>query len=137
MKKTTGSMCPSGHGQYRTEYHICWITKYRRPILTTAMRKYINTLLPKILGTMPGCEVVASNILEDHVHIVMVIPPKYVVKDVIGKLKGISSSKLKQKFGIGKAVWSPGNFVATVGVPEDKVIDYVRNQRLRHGREGY
>jgi putative transposase len=118
----------SGHGQYYTEYHICWITKYRHPVLTTAIRRYLNKLLPKIMETMPGCEIVEINILGDHVHTVVIIPPKYAVKDVIGRLKGISSSKLKEKFDVSESVWSPGYFVKTVGVPEEKILSYIRNQ---------
>jgi putative transposase len=118
----------SGHGKYDTRYHIVWIAKYRLPILTHGIKLYLDKLFPKILEGMPGCKIVECNILTDHIHMVMIIPPKYAVKDVIGKLKGISSSKLRGKFNVGKRVWAPGYFVSTVGVAEDKIIDYVRNQ---------
>ena len=128
MEKVNIDTYLSSHGLYHTEYHICWITKYRRPVLTPVLRKYLNKLLPEIIETMPGCKIKEFNVLEDHIHMVMVIPPKYAVKDVIGKLKGKSSSKLKEKLSISKSVWSPGYFVKTVGVPEEKIISYVRNQ---------
>ena len=118
----------SSHGAYHTEYHISWVTKYRRPILDDGIQRYLKKLLPKITKTMPGCEIIEVNILDDHVHMVMVIPPKYAVKDVVGRLKGKSSSKLKRKLSINRTIWSPGYFVRTVGVPEEKIIDYVHNQ---------
>jgi putative transposase len=117
-----------GHTAYQTEYHIVWVTKYRRPILNAVRRKCLAELLPKILAQIPACEMVECNILCDHVHTVVIIPPKYAVKDVVGRLKGISSSKLKEEFDVSESVWSPGYFVRTVGVPEEKILSYIRNQ---------
>lgn len=128
MNKVTKEIRKSGHGQYYTKYHICWVTKYRNPVLTPVIMRYLNKLLPKILETMPGCEIVENNTLKDHIHMVMVIPPKYAVKDVIGRLKGRSSSRLREEFDIVEKIWSPGYFVKTVGVPEENIIEYVRNQ---------
>lgn len=119
----------SSHTQYYTEYHICWLTKYHRPTLTLAIRRYLNRLLPRIMETMPGCEVITSNILNDHVHIVMIIPPKYAVMKVVGRLKGRTSSLMQQKYPeLRSPLWTPGYCVKTVGVPEEKVIEYVCNQ---------
>jgi len=125
----------SGHGAYRTEYHIVWIPKYRRRILNPGVRAYLVKLLPKVIATMPGCEIVKHNILVDHIHMVMVIPPKYAVSDVVGRIKGITGSSLRKKFGwLDKVywkenvVWSPGYFVSTVGVDEDKILRYVEWQ---------
>jgi putative transposase len=112
----------SGHTAYRTEYHIVWVTKYRKPILNAVRKKYLAGLFSKILSTMPGCEVFEYNILVDHVHMVMVIPPKYAVSSVVGRIKGISSSLLRKRFPRLEEVywkdntmWSPGYFVSTVG----------------------
>ena len=125
----------SGHTAYRTEYHIVWVTKYRLPVLNAVRRKYLSCLLPKILVKMPACEIVEYNIKPDHIHMVMVIPPKYAVKEVVGRLKGITSSRLRRKFPKlekhywqENVVWSPGYYVSTVGIEEDKILSYVRNQ---------
>lgn len=125
----------SGHTAYKSEYHIVWVTKYRLPVLNAARRKYLTRLFPKILVEMPGCEVVGYNILVDHIHMVMVIPPKYAVKEVVGRLKGITSSRLRRRFPKlekhywkENVVWSPGYSVSTVGIEEDKILSYVRNQ---------
>jgi len=124
-----------GHTTYRTEYHITWLTKYRRPILTAVIRKKLTDILPEILTEMPGCEMVEYNILRDHIHMVIIIPPKYSVSEVIGRMKGMSSSRLRKRFSSLKRfywakniVWSPGYFVSTVGVGEEKILSYVRSQ---------
>jgi putative transposase len=125
----------SGHGVYRTEYHIVWIPKYRRRILNPGVGAYLIKLFPKILKSMPGCEIIEQNIQVDHIHMLMVIPPKYAVSDVIGELKQKTSSQLREKFDWlekvywkERIVWSPGYFVATVGLDERKIIEYVKWQ---------
>ena len=84
---------------------------------------------------MPGCEIVKYNMQVDHIHMVMIIPPKYSVSDVIGRIKGQTASSIREKFGwIEKVfwkenvVWSPGYFVSTVGVDEEKILRYVEWQ---------
>lgn len=125
----------SGHGVYRTEYHIVWIPKYRRRILNPGVKGYLEKLFPKLLRGMPGCEIVQHNIQVDHIHAVMVIPPKYAVSDVIGKIKCQTASQLRKKFDwLEKVywkeniVWSPGYFVATVGLDEREILAYVKWQ---------
>ena len=125
----------SGHTVYRTEYHVVWIPKYRRKILNTGVKKYLEKLWPKILKGMPGVEMVEENIQGDHIHMIMIIPPKYAVSDVIGRMKGRSASKLRKKFQWlervywkENIVWSPGYFVSTVGLNEEQIIKYVKWQ---------
>ena len=88
----------SGHGAYGTQYHIVWIPKYRRRILNPGVRGYLVKVFPKVLRSMPGCEIVQSNIQVDHIHLLMIIPPEYAVSDVVGRLKGITASQLRKKF---------------------------------------
>jgi putative transposase len=112
-----------------------WITKYRRKILKPGVKEYLEALWPKILKGMPGVEIVQQNIQVEHVHTVMIIPPKYSVSEVIGKIKGQSASKLRKKFGWlervywkENLVWSPGYFVSTIGLNEEQIIKYVKWQ---------
>jgi len=126
----------SGHSVYRTEYHIVWIPKYRRRLLNPGVAGYLSKLFPKLLRDLPGCEIIEQNIQRDHIHTVMVIPPRYAVSDVIGRLKAQTASLLRKKFAwMAKVywreniVWSPGYFVSTVGIDEDKIIKYVRWQQ--------
>ena len=125
----------SGHGVYRTEYHVVWIPKYRRRILNPGVRGYLIKLSPKVLRKMPGCEIVEQSIQVDHIHLLMMIPPKYAVSDVIGEIKQYTSSRMRGKFALlGKVywkervVWSPGYFVSTVGLDEKQITEYVRWQ---------
>ena len=125
----------SGHGAYRTEYHVVWIPKDRRRILNPGVRGYLTKLFPKLLQELPGCEIVEQNIQPDHIHTVMIIPPRYAVSDVVGRLKKETASLLRKKFDWLRRVywrenvlWSPGYFVSTVGIDEAKIIKYVRWQ---------
>ncbi len=125
----------SGHGAYRTEYHIVWIAKYRRRILNPGVRGYLAKLFPKAVRQMPGCEIVSYNMQVDHIHMVIIIPPKYSVSEVIGRIKGQTASGVRKKFGWLKkvywkenVVWSPGYFVSTVGIEEEKILKYVEWQ---------
>ena len=125
----------SGHSAYYTLYHIVWIPKYRYHVLNPGVRAYLVKLFPKVMAEIPGCEIIKYNIQPDHIHMVMVIPPKYAVSMVIGKMKGMTSSALRKKFGWMKlrysrenVVWSPGYFVSTVGVERERILRYVEYQ---------
>ena len=125
----------SGHSVYRTEYHVVWIPKYRRRILNPGVKEYLKELWPKLVKGIPGVEIIEENIQVDHIHAVMIIPPKYSVSDVIGRLKGQSASKLRKKFTWlenvywkENIVWSPGYFVSTIGLNEEQIIKYVKWQ---------
>jgi len=75
----------SGHRVYRTEYHIVWIPKYRRRILNPGVKGYLGKLSPKIMKSMPGCEIIEQNMQDDHIHMLMVIPPKYLVVTCVSR----------------------------------------------------
>ena len=84
---------------------------------------------------MPGVQIETIGFDEDHVHMVMVIPPKYSIASVMGKLKSQSSSRLRKHFNWlnrvywkENIVWSPGYFVSSVGVDEKTIKDYVKHQ---------
>ena len=128
----------SGNTAYRTEYHIVWIPKYRLRILNLGLRGYMRKLFPKILRSLPGCEMIEYNIQVDHIHRVMIIPPKYSVSDVIGQFKAQSASRLRKKFSwLSKVywkeniVWSPGYFASTVDIDEKSIIHMSNSNRTR------
>ena len=125
----------SGHTAYRTEYYIVWIPKYRHRILNPGVKGYLVKLFPKVIEQLPGCEIIKCSIQPDHIHMVMVIPPKYAVSTVVGRMKGMTGSELRKKFEWLKnrywkenIVWSPGYFVSTVGIDEEKILKYVEYQ---------
>jgi putative transposase len=125
----------SGHGVYRTQYHVVWISKYRRRILKPGLVSYLEKMIPGMKRTMPGIEVEELNVQIDHLHMVMIIPPKYSVSEVIGRIKGRTASNLRKKFRWlervywkENVVWSPGFFVSTVGLDEEQIKMYVKWQ---------
>ncbi len=125
----------SGHSAYQTEYHIVWIPKYRYHVLNPGVKAYLVKLFPKVMEELPGCEIVKYSIQTDHIHMVMIIPPKYAVSAVVGKIKGMTGSALRKKFGWMKlrysrenVVWSPGYFVSTIGVERERILKYVEYQ---------
>ena len=88
-----------GYSVYRTEYHIVWIPKYRRRILNPGVRGYLHKLFPKVMKQLPGCEMVKVNIQVDHIHMLIIIPPKYAVSEVMGIIKEMTSATF------GKSLW--------------------------------
>lgn len=99
------------------------------------MNSYLKKVLAKLLRSIPGVEIETIGFDGDHVHMVMVIPPKYSISSVMGKLKSQSSSELRKQFAwLSKVywkeniVWSPGYFVSSVGVDEETIKNYVEYQ---------
>lgn len=124
----------SGHGSYYHLYHIVWIPKYRHKILKGEVKELIIRRLLEISVYHPDVIIETYNIQEDHVHLVLVIPPKYGVSSIIGKLKANSSSAVRETFAwvkqlyTGNEFWSPGFFSSTVGVNEAQIKRYVEMQ---------
>ena len=128
----------SGHGAYYLKYHVVWVCKYRRRILKPAIETTLRRLLPHLVRSMPGVAVETIGFDQDHLHMVMVIPPKYAIADVMGQLKSQSANHLRDRFPWLKKVywkenivWSPGYFVSSVGVNEQVIQNYVKNQGQR------
>ena len=125
----------SAHSAYRLQYHVVWVCKYRRRILKPGVRDYLHKLLLGLLRSMPGVEIEMVGFDGDHLHMVMIIPPKYAISDVMGRLKSQSSSRMRKKFTWLEKVywkenimWSPGYFVSSVGVDEETIKRYVEYQ---------
>ncbi|GJL53111.1 MAG: IS200/IS605 family transposase [Nitrospirales bacterium] len=128
----------SGHSAYRTQYHIVWIPKYRRRILNPGVASYLVKVLTKQLRSLPGVELVEQSIQADHIHLVLIIPPRYAVAAIVGTLKQQTAKALRAKFTWLEdvywrepVVWSPGYFVSTVGIDEAKILWYVRHQEAQ------
>jgi len=125
----------SAHSVYRTQYHIVWVTRYRRKILNKGVVEYLKTKLQEVRKYYPDWEYIEIGIDVDHVHLHMVIPPKYAVSMVVETLKKNTSRHLSQKFRFLKdvywdndGVWSKGFFVSTVGINEAIIRKYVQMQ---------
>ena len=125
----------SAHCAYRLQYHVVWVCKYRRRILKPGVHEYLNKVLIGLLRQMPGVEIETIGFDGDHLHMVMIIPPKYSISEVMGRLKSQSSSRMRKKFNwLSKVywseniMWSPGYFVSSVGVDEKTIKRYVEYQ---------
>src|SRR4030065_1190261 len=94
----------STHTIYNTQYHIVWTPRYRRKLLVKLLQEYLEKLFLNMDGLDEDIEVRKVNVQEDHVHIVIVIPPRVSVANVVKYMKSSSEIKLKEKFEFAKKV---------------------------------
>ena len=124
----------SAHGTYHHEFHVVWIPKYRKKILKGDLRRWVEQHLGDIQKYHPDIEVEKYSVQEDHVHLIIVIPPKYSVSEIIGKIKANTSREIRRRFTWVKKVywhdevWSPGFFSSTVGINEEVIKRYIEFQ---------
>jgi len=122
------------HGTYHHQFHVVWIPKYRKKILKGELRKFIEKRLFDVQDYHPDVEIEKYSIQQDHIHLIIIIPPKYSVSNIIGKIKANTSRKIRNHFSWVKKVywrnefWSPGFFSSTVDINEDVIKRYVEFQ---------
>lgn len=121
------------HSKWECKYHIVFVPKYRRKILYGKVRDSLKRIFHE-LAAQKGCKIIGGNLVQDHVHMIVSIPPKYAVSEVIGYLKGKSAiaiarhySSRKRNFN-GESLWARGYAVSTVGYELEKIKTYVKNQ---------
>ena len=125
----------ANHSVYKTQYHIVWITKYRLKLLNPGLRDHLKKDLYRASKTMPGVEIQEVNVQQEHIHMMVVIPPSYSVAEVVQRFKGRTSRIFRDRYRLFKKVyrekdimWSPGYFVSTVGIDEHIIQNYIRYQ---------
>ena len=130
MKLDTDSLA---HTQWNCKYHIVFAPKYRRQIIYGKIKSDIGTMLRK-LCEYKGVEIIEAEACKDHIHMLVSIPPKYSVSQIMGYLKGKSSlmifekyANLKYKYG-NRHFWCRGYYVDTVGRNKKAIEQYIRNQ---------
>lgn len=121
------------HTKYYTRYHIVFTPKYRRKAIYAQLRADIRDIL-KRLCSYKGIEIIEGHMMIDHVHLLLEIPPKYSVSQIMGYLKGKSAleifdkhANLKYKYG-NRHFWAEGYYVSTVGINESTVKKYIQDQ---------
>ena len=125
------------HTLYECKYHIVMCPKYRHRIFKDEIAEYAKQELYSLCRQKDLVEVLELNILADHIHLVVSIPPKYSVSAIMGYLKGKLSIRLFQKYERlgkrywGQHLWSRGYCVSTVGLDEDKIRKYVKWQEKK------
>ena len=121
------------HCKFECKYHVVFAPKFRRQIIYGKIRAEIGKILRK-LCEYKGIEILEAEACLDHIHMLIVIPPKYSVSQIMGYLKGKSSlmifdkfANLKYKYG-NRHFWCKGYYVSTVGRNEKKIKEYIQNQ---------
>ena len=130
MKLDTNSLA---HTKWECKYHIVFAPKYRRQIIYGKIKADIGQMLRK-LCEYKGIEIIEAEACKDHIHMLVSIPPKYSVAQIMGYLKGKNSlmifekyANLKYKYG-NRHFWCRGYYVSTVGANKKAIQEYIRNQ---------
>ena len=121
------------HTTWNCKYHIVFAPKYRRRAIYGKIRADIGQII-RMLCERKGVNIIEAELCPDHVHMLVEIPPKYSVADIVGYIKGKSSlmifdrhANLKYKYG-NRHFWCRGYYVDTVGKNAKKIEEYIRQQ---------
>ena len=123
------------HTTYRCQYHIVFAPKFRRQVIYREIKVDIGKILRQ-LCQQKGVEIIEAELCPDHIHMLLSIPPKYSVSQVMGYLKGKNSlmifdrhANLKYKYG-NRHFWCRGYYVDTVGRNKKQIQEYIKNQLI-------
>lgn len=129
------------HAIYYCKYHIVWVPKYRYRVLRGGIRESLERDIRGI-SEWSGCDVEELKVQEDHIHVVVSIPPKVSISEYMGTVKGKTAIKLFKSYpGLrvkpywGNHFWARGYFVSTVGIDEETIRKYVKYQEKEEKRE--
>ena len=120
------------HTKWECKYHVVFIPKCRRKKLYGHLRGVLGKVLRE-LARQKGSQVEEGHLWQDHVHMMLSIPPKYSVSQVVGYIKGKSAISIARQFGrrrnfTGEHFWARGYYVSTVGRDEATIREYIKNQ---------
>jgi len=127
------------HTTWDCKYHVVFIPKCRRKTLYQELRRHLGEVFRR-LALQKESKVEEGHLMPDHVHMMISIPPKYAVSQVIGFIKGKSAIHLARVYGetrrnfVGQSFWARGYFVSTVGRDEEVIRNYIRNQEEEDNR---
>ncbi len=127
------------HTVWECKYHIVWIPKYRKKTIYKDLRQYLGSTF-KDLASQKECRIEEGHLMSDHVHILISIPPKYSVAQIVGFIKGKSAISIartymgRKKNFTGQSFWARGYHVSTVGRDEEVVREYIRHQEKEDQR---
>ncbi|HPJ67859.1 MAG TPA: IS200/IS605 family transposase [Desulfobacteraceae bacterium] len=119
------------------QYHIVWVPKYRFRVLTDKVATEVETCI-RMFSEQHNCEIQELNIQFDHVHLLVLVPPKVSISGYVGAVKGRTAirvlnkfRKLKEKPYWGNHFWARGYCVDTVGLDEEMIRKYIKHQEKR------
>ena len=127
------------HTTWDCKYHLIWIPKYRKKLIYGQLRKHLGEVFRE-LSMQKESRVVEGHLMPDHVHMLVSIPPKYSVSQVVGFVKGKSAIHIARTFSgykrsfTGQNFWARGYFVSTVGKDERAVREYIKRQQTEDRR---
>ena len=127
------------HTKWECKYHIVYIPKYRKKALYGALRQQLGEVL-KQLAMQRESRIEEGHLMRDHVHMLVSIPPKYSVSQVVGYMKGKSAIQIartlmgKPRNFTGESFWARGYFVSTVGRDEKEIRAYLQKQEQEDQR---
>ena len=127
------------HTKWECKYHIVFIPKYRRKVLFGQIRRDLSDIFHS-LARQKESLIEEGHLMPDHVHMMISIPPKYAVSQVVGFIKGKSAIAIarnyfgRQRNYVGQHFWARGYFVSTVGRDEQVIREYIRNQEKEDRR---
>jgi len=121
------------HSRWDCKYHVVFIPKCRRKELYGKIRKFLGPVFHE-MARQKGCKIEGGHMVQDHVHMLIKIPPKFSVAEIIGYIKGKSAIAVARQFGgrkrnfNGEKLWARGYAVSTVGFEEEQVRKYISHQ---------
>ena len=127
------------HAKWECKYHIVFIPKCRRKTLYEKVRPHLGEVFRE-LAEQKECRIEEGHLKDDHVHMMIAIPPKYAVSNVIGYIKGKSAIHVARVYGerkrnfVGQHFWARGFFVSTVGRDEATIRAYIKSQEQEDQR---
>ena len=127
------------HTKWDCKYHIVFIPKNRRKVLYGQLRKHLGEVF-HTLAQHKESRIEEGHVMRDHVHMLIAIPPKYAVSQVVGYIKGKSAMHLARVYGenkrnfTGQSFWARGYFVSTVGRDAQMIKSYIRHQEEEDAR---
>ena len=128
------------HTEWECKYHVVFIPKYRRKVIYGQIRGELKDVFRR-LALQKESEIEAGHLAADHVHMMIAIPPKYSVSQVIGFIKGKSAIHIARTYGErkrnfrGQHLWARGYFVSTVGRDEERVRSYIQAHEVEDQRQ--
>lgn len=142
---TTSSFESLAHSQWCCKYHVVFIPKCRKKDLYGKIRIFLKSQFHE-LARQKDCRILSGNMVQDHVHMLIEIPPKHSVASIIGYLKGKSAIAIARQFRgrkrnfNGESFWARGYHVSTVGFEKEAIERYIKKQEqlegLGHNEEG-
>ena len=128
------------HVKHYCKYHVVFVPKYRKKAIYGSLRKEIGGILRE-LCRQQGVELIEGYAMRDHIHMLVMIPPKFSVANTIGFLKGKSAIRIFRDYlqargnFTGRHFWARGYCVSTVGLDEQMIREYIKNQEKEEVRQ--